>query len=215
MAYQIVLSNIGDGKGWSHPIHLHGNHFYVVKMGFGRYDRPSAKFMEETNDIRCTGLSTPNLCNKELWKPEAWIDNPNSIPGIKLSHPPIKDTIIVPSGGYVVIRFKANNPGPWFFHSQVNLHTTNGMGMVLYVGNYLKSPHSENPLVCWNDKLDKREDQNSKSEETCNTGKWIAIGITIGILIVVFIIFTKFLLKKCYDHHNKKQSLLTMQQGLG
>lgn len=35
VAYQIVLSKIGDGKGWSHPIHLHGNHFYVIKMGFG------------------------------------------------------------------------------------------------------------------------------------------------------------------------------------
>lgn len=35
VAYQIVLSKIGDGKGRSHPIHLHGNHFYVIKMGFG------------------------------------------------------------------------------------------------------------------------------------------------------------------------------------
>lgn len=34
VAYQIVLSIMGDGKGWSHPIYLHGNHFYVVKMGF-------------------------------------------------------------------------------------------------------------------------------------------------------------------------------------
>lgn len=71
--------------------------------------------MEETNDIRCTGLPTPNMCNKELWKPESWIKKSNSIHGIKLLHPPVKDTIIVPSGGYVVIRFKANNPGPWFY----------------------------------------------------------------------------------------------------
>uniref|UniRef100_A0A8W8IT18 Plastocyanin-like domain-containing protein n=1 Tax=Magallana gigas TaxID=29159 RepID=A0A8W8IT18_MAGGI len=108
-------------------------------MGFGKYDRQSAKFIEETNDIRCTGLPTPNLCNKELWKPESWIRNPNSIPDIKLLHPPIKDTIIVPSGGYVIIRFKASNPGPWFLHSQVNLHTTYGMGMVLYVVAVMKS----------------------------------------------------------------------------
>lgn len=45
VTYQIGLSNIGDGKGWSHPIHLHGNHFYVIKMGFGKYDRQSAKFI--------------------------------------------------------------------------------------------------------------------------------------------------------------------------
>lgn len=148
-SYQLVLSNIGDGKGLSHPIHLHGYHFYIVKMGFGSYDSTSAEFLQETNDIRCLGESTPNMCNSEIWKSNAWVTNPNSIPGIKLSHPPIKDTIIVPSGGYVVIRFKANNPGPWFFHSQVNFHTTNGMGMVLFVGDNSGYPKSTNPLICW------------------------------------------------------------------
>lgn len=43
-AYQIVLSNVGDGKGWSHPIHLHGNHFYVIKMGFGKYGSPQSSW---------------------------------------------------------------------------------------------------------------------------------------------------------------------------
>lgn len=148
-SYQLVLSNIGDGKGLSHPIHLHGYHFYIVKMGFGSYDSTSAEFLQETNDIRCLGESTPNMCNSEIWKSNAWVTNPNSIPGIKLSHPPIKDTIIVPSGGYVVIRFKANNPGPWFFHSQVNFHTTNGMGMVLFVGDNSGYSKSTNPLTCW------------------------------------------------------------------
>lgn len=205
MAYQIVLSNIGDGKGWSHPIHLHGYHFYVVKMGFGRYDRASAKIMKETNDIRCTGLSTPNLCNKELWKPEAWISNPNSIPGIKLSNPPRKDTIIVPSGGFVIIRFKASNPGPWFFHSQVNLHTTYGLGMVLYVGNISDSPKLTNSLVCWNDNL-KESGGNSKiSQEKENPNKSELeqkIGIGLGsaccgaVITVIIYFFVSYIRRK-------------------
>jgi FtsP/CotA-like multicopper oxidase with cupredoxin domain len=32
--------------------------------------------------------------------------------------PPLKDTIAVPSGGYAVIKFKANNPGKLFLLSR-------------------------------------------------------------------------------------------------
>ena len=60
------------------------------------------------------------MCNSERWKESSW-DDPNSILDIKLNNPPIKDTIVVPSGEYLVIRFKASNPGLWFFHSQVDL----------------------------------------------------------------------------------------------
>lgn len=31
------------------------------------------------------------------------------------NNPPLKDTIQVPSGGYVILRFYANNPGFWVF----------------------------------------------------------------------------------------------------
>ena len=75
--------------------------------------------------------------------------HPNSIPGIKLRNPPMKDTIVISSGGYVIIRLKASNPGPWFFHSQVDLHTTFGMAMVLHVGPYSASPMLENSQTCW------------------------------------------------------------------
>ena len=76
-------------------------------------------------------------------------DTPNAIPEIKLKNPPIKDTIVVPSGGYVVIRFKAKNPGLWFFHSQVDLYTTYGMAMILQVGPVSESPMLDNPQTCW------------------------------------------------------------------
>lgn len=42
-----------------------------------------------------------------------------------------KDTMIVPTGGYVVIRFIANSPGAWFFHCHMDLYNTIGMGMFL------------------------------------------------------------------------------------
>ncbi|XP_062619135.1 uncharacterized protein LOC134280706 [Saccostrea cucullata] len=126
--YQFVLTNIGSGRGWSHPVHLHGHYFFVYKMGFGEYNENTAKFISETDDIECEKSNTTNYCNSAKWRNETW----NSyIPGSKTSYPPEKDTIIIPTGGYVVIRFKANNPGAWFFHCHIDLHNTNGMGMVL------------------------------------------------------------------------------------
>lgn len=34
---QMTFLNIGNGSGWSHPVHLHGHSFFVMKMGFGKY----------------------------------------------------------------------------------------------------------------------------------------------------------------------------------
>ncbi|CAG2189735.1 unnamed protein product [Mytilus edulis] len=44
--YQFVLTNIGNGSGWSHPIHLHGHSFYVMKMAFGKYDKTSGRLVQ-------------------------------------------------------------------------------------------------------------------------------------------------------------------------
>ena len=42
-----------------------------------------------------------------------------------------KDTVIVPYGGYVVIRFVVDNPGWWFFHCHIEIHQTEGMAAVV------------------------------------------------------------------------------------
>ena len=33
---QMTFLNLGVGSGWSHPVHLHGHSFYVMKMGLGK-----------------------------------------------------------------------------------------------------------------------------------------------------------------------------------
>nr|XP_011411955.2 L-ascorbate oxidase isoform X2 [Crassostrea gigas]XP_011411956.2 L-ascorbate oxidase isoform X3 [Crassostrea gigas] len=138
--YQFVLTNLGNGRGWSHPVHLHGHYFYVMKMGFGRYNKVSGKFLTSTTDIECIG--SKNYCNSARWANINWTNAGNSIPGLQLNYPPEKDTIIIPTGGYVIIRFKANNPGAWFFHCHIDLHNTNGMGMVLLESKD-KYPHKD------------------------------------------------------------------------
>jgi FtsP/CotA-like multicopper oxidase with cupredoxin domain len=41
-----------------------------------------------------------------------------------------KDTIIVPVGGYAVIRFFSDNIGFWFFHCHVEVHATEGKNSI-------------------------------------------------------------------------------------
>jgi iron transport multicopper oxidase len=41
----------------------------------------------------------------------------------KVRHIPMKrDTVTTPASGYLVIRFKANNPGVWVFHCHMEFH---------------------------------------------------------------------------------------------
>lgn len=49
--------------------------------------------------------------------------------------PVVKDTVIIPSGGFAKIRFKACNPGYWFFHCHFEFHMYAGMALTLKVGD--------------------------------------------------------------------------------
>lgn len=54
--------------------------------------------------------------------------------------PPIKDTVTVPDGGYTIIRFRAYNPGYWFFHCHLEFHAEIGMGLIFKIGNNDEMP---------------------------------------------------------------------------
>ena len=49
-------------------------------------------------------------------------------------HPPLKDTVTVPVGGYTIIRFIADNPGTWLFHCHLEFHSEIGMMVMFKVG---------------------------------------------------------------------------------
>ena len=57
-------------------------------------------------------------CHKVEWAiNNSWKETLGS--DINLINPPVKDTITVPPGGYVVIRFKADNPGKICFIAMI------------------------------------------------------------------------------------------------
>jgi FtsP/CotA-like multicopper oxidase with cupredoxin domain len=49
---------------------------------------------------------------------------------LNLKDPPLKDTLNIPPGEKLVIQWKANNPGQWFFHCHIEWHLEAGMARV-------------------------------------------------------------------------------------
>ena len=45
--------------------------------------------------------------------------------------PSKRDGLVVPAYGYAVIRFKADNPGVWFFHCHIDFHLVGGMAATI------------------------------------------------------------------------------------
>ncbi|KAF6161001.1 hypothetical protein GIB67_007642 [Kingdonia uniflora] len=52
-----------------------------------------------------------------------------------LVNPQERNTIAVPVGGWAAIRFRANNPGVWFFHCHLDAHLPWGLGTAFVVEN--------------------------------------------------------------------------------
>jgi FtsP/CotA-like multicopper oxidase with cupredoxin domain len=102
----LIINNLDDG---AHPFHLHGHSFYVLAShrtshGWGSYS------------------------------PYAASGNSAQKPELNLLNPVRRDTVSVPSHGYVVLRFRADNPGVWMLHCHVIFHQASGMAMGLLVG---------------------------------------------------------------------------------
>ncbi|GMN23859.1 hypothetical protein TIFTF001_000306 [Ficus carica] len=62
--------------------------------------------------------------------------NPNKDQNkFNLVDPVERNTVGVPSGGWTAIRFRADNPGVWFMHCHLEVHTTWGLKMAFVVDN--------------------------------------------------------------------------------
>jgi FtsP/CotA-like multicopper oxidase with cupredoxin domain len=50
-----------------------------------------------------------------------------------LMDPPLRDTVNIPAKNRLVILWKADNPGRWFFHCHIEWHIATGMGRVIEI----------------------------------------------------------------------------------
>ncbi|XP_070545387.1 uncharacterized protein [Ptychodera flava] len=148
--YQFVFTSVGSGgsnNGSHHPIHIHGHSVFLTKMGFPEKDA-DGDYLQANQDLCCPcpdddtqccsldDLMVP--CNQPRWKNDTWNVNPDFIP-MNLYNPPRKDTILLPAGGYAIVRLEADNPGWWFLHCHIEPHLDGGMVL------YLNSKPDEQP----------------------------------------------------------------------
>ena len=54
--------------------------------------------------------------------------SPTEKVSLNRNNPPRRDVVLLPSGGYVVIAFKADNPGTWLVHCHIAFHVSDGLG---------------------------------------------------------------------------------------
>ncbi|XP_065666457.1 uncharacterized protein LOC100206475 isoform X2 [Hydra vulgaris] len=205
---QMIFTNIGSGAGWGHPIHLHGHSFYVLKMDYAPQNTTTAKLINATanKDIDC-GLGQ-KFCNEPKWKNKQW-DNGN-IPGLNLINPPRKDTLIIPTGGYAVLRFKSDNPGKWFLHCHIEVHALDGMAMIISEAvNEAPKPPKGFP-VCNNFYHDLSRDffyirDDSTNIDCTNTKKYLAIAVALFVLLFVNFV-TSIVIWRKYRQQKKKSN---------
>ncbi|XP_012277841.1 laccase isoform X2 [Orussus abietinus] len=95
-----------------HPFHLHGYAFKVFDVGRFTDGRKISK-----NDIN-------SVIQRHVKK----------LKSNGYHRPSGKDTVVVPNGGWVIFRFKADNPGWWFYHCHFTWHTAVGMDLAFQVG---------------------------------------------------------------------------------
>ena len=140
---EMVFSSVGRGYNFAHPIHLHGHSFHVASINYGTYSS-STGFVTGTNThVTC---NSDYYCTDPTWNSKYLPSNP-AVTSTTIR----KDTIIVPAGGYVRVRFIANNPGYWFLHCHLEPHQVEGMSVLIdELQNQQNPPPTELNQVCGN-----------------------------------------------------------------
>ncbi|KAJ5207777.1 hypothetical protein N7449_002156 [Penicillium cf. viridicatum] len=122
----LVINNLDEG---SHPFHLHGHHFYILavhqaEFGWGSYnpfiDKIPPHLESDSDELKNDTVDAhkPNGYNSGLYD---------------TSQAALRDTVQIPSRGYAVLRFRADNPGVWLFHCHMLWHSATGMAMLIDV----------------------------------------------------------------------------------
>ena len=171
-SYRFVYTVAGPRGTFSHPVHLHGHSFFVVKIGLPPINN-STGFVEcFSEDIECDYPPGVGKCDY-VTNPEAAYSciTPRWAAGREYTYPspttsgmipsptstgkidpctPRKDTIMVPAGGYAIVDVVADNPGIWFMHCHVENHAVQGMAVTLNEAQPYQNPSPPEMRQCGN-----------------------------------------------------------------
>lgn len=153
---ELVLVNEGlKNETLPQPVHLHGYRFWVLSQVV--YDANSTANGTSADAVDTSTPAASPASDGAAEEPEedALPESPDSDGFTRLKalnlfsrdqlkrnffHPIMKDTIMIPPGGYAIVRFHAQNNGYWLGESQVLLQAAGGQGFVLQVGNRTQLP---------------------------------------------------------------------------
>ena len=126
---RVVLSAIGIEKNGAHPMHIHGHSAHVLKVGYGEYSKETGAIIASSRDLTCSDVNDFDTLDMNRC-PNPRFRSPDT--NFPIDRETVrKDTIIVPSGGYVVFQFRSDNPGFWLFHCHLELHQHEGMVLIV------------------------------------------------------------------------------------
>jgi len=108
-------------KHFIHTWHMHGYRFAVVRVVYPPKD--------PQNNLIMTTLNRDITCSNDFCHDARWINS--TLGEVTVDRPPLKDTVSVPVGGYVIVRIYTDNPGYWMAHCHQTEHLHEGMAMVL------------------------------------------------------------------------------------
>jgi FtsP/CotA-like multicopper oxidase with cupredoxin domain len=130
--YEVVMINNDPQQ---HPWHLHGYSVDFIAAGKLPHIEPPS----------CDRTQRRQTIARDL---EAILPPLNSTPPVLT----VGDSFNIPRDSYVVFRFTANNPGPWFLHCHMDWHISPGLALVFSVernGQYkglIQPPPADFPL---------------------------------------------------------------------
>ncbi|KAN0078973.1 Multicopper oxidase domain containing protein [Elaphomyces granulatus] len=96
----------------AHPMHLHGHDFALLRQS-------ENSWLAEKENITLD-------CSDEK---------------IKCDNPPRRDVALLPAKGYIIIAFKADNPGVWLIHCHIAFHASSGLVLQIIENGHLIPEH--------------------------------------------------------------------------
>ncbi|CAJ0569618.1 unnamed protein product, partial [Mesorhabditis spiculigera] len=129
---QLTLYNMHATLGLAaHPIHIHGHHVNIMKMGWPKTNS-TGQVVGMNEDLNCSapfinnGDKVLNYCNSLEWANKTLAQRGGA------RHEYL--------GGYVVLRYRAINPGWWFLHCHLELHASSGSAFAFKIGDDSQIP---------------------------------------------------------------------------
>lgn len=187
---------VWSSANYSLPIHLHGHSFYVVHIEHGEYT--DGILQSPSSDILCNGH-----CLDPHWNgtgPD--LSEYTTDDGRLNSSAILKDTLVVPAGGYAVVAFIANNPGYWYLDCQIESCQLEGMALI--VQEYPEAEHPPPPdginrigNFLWLDQ---------SVNDTSQVNGWMIGAIVAIVMFTVAVIIVIVLAKSVHSLRKRRES---------